>query len=161
MVLLVSWACAVAAFAADERAGLDPKVGEELRKVLRESKDTNAQLRALWSLHVTGGLDARTAIEILRSPDEWIRAWTIQLAFESRENLERLLREASEQSLKADPDLYQLAESDPSAVVRLALASAAQRAPNNEVRSKLVTRLLKRSEDAGDHNIPLIVWYAM
>jgi putative membrane-bound dehydrogenase-like protein len=132
-----------------------------LKEILRSANATSPQrLRALWTLHVTTGLDARTVLENLRSPDEYVRAWTIQLAFESRENLARLVREARDQELRADPSIYQLAESDPSPVVRLYLAAAAQRAPE-EVRARLVRALLQRSEDAGDHNIPLMLWFAM
>ena len=134
---------------------------QAMRKLLASAADTHGRLRALWTMHLAGGLDARTAIDNLKSPDEWVRAWTIQLALESQENLERLMREASDLDLKADPDANQLAESDPSPLVRLFLASAAQRIQDEEARAKLVERLLQRSEDAGDHNLPLMVWYAM
>lgn len=132
-----------------------------MRKVLQAAGDTPARLRALWTMHLTGGMDARTAIENLRSSDEWVRAWTIQLALESHDQLERLIREGNDLGLKADPDLNKLAESDSSALVRLFIAAAAQRMPNEEARAKLVRRLLERSEDAGDHNLPLMVWFAM
>lgn len=132
-----------------------------LRQLLREAPDTPARLRALWALHVTGGFDARVAIANLRSPDEWIRAWTLQLAFESRENLERLVREANDLGLEPDPSLNRMAETDPSPLVRLFLAAAAQRAPNKEVRAGLVRRLLARDEDRADHNLPLMVWFAL
>ena len=54
-----------------------------------------------------------------------------------------------------------IAESDASPLVRLFLASAAQRSPNEEVRGALVKRLLARFEDAQDHNLPLMYWFAM
>jgi putative membrane-bound dehydrogenase-like protein len=132
-----------------------------LLRILKEGADTAARLRALWALHVTGGFDARTAIENLKSADEWIRAWTIQLGFESQDNIARLMREANEQQLKADPDGNKLAESDPSPVVRRFLASAAQRGPSEEFRAGLVKRLLSHDEDSGDHNLPLMYWFAM
>ena len=141
--------------------GLQAASTGELRKLLREASGSPARLRALWALHVTGGLDARTAIENLKSPDEWVRAWTIQLAFESEANLRRLMQEASDAGLRADPDGNQLAESDPSAVVRLFIAAAAQRSPSEEFRAGLVQRLLAHSEDAADHNLPLMIWFAM
>ena len=153
--------CALTAAGADAPTGLDPKVHEELRKTLGEATDSPARLRALWALHATGGLDARTAIESLKSSDEWVRAWTIQLAFESQDNLARLIREAEEKGIKADPDLNRLAESDPSPLVRSFIASAAQRSGSTEFRAGLVTRLLRHAEDAQDHNLPLMYWYAM
>jgi putative membrane-bound dehydrogenase-like protein len=140
--------------------GLQSVSTSALQTLLRDTTNASAQLRALWALHVTGGLDARTVIENLKSPDEWVRAWTIQLAFESPENLQRIVNEARDAGLRADPDPVQLAESDSSPVVRLYLAAAAQRAPEN-IRGRLVQKLLLRGEDAGDHNLPLMVWYAL
>lgn len=105
--------------------------------------DTPARLRALWALHGCGGLNARTAIENLKSSDEWLRAWTIQLAFESEDNLRRLIQEANDAGLRADPDLNQPAEADPSPLVRLFIAAAARRAPSEEGPAPaLVHRLL-------------------
>ena len=135
--------------------------GDRFREEIEFAKTTPARLRALWSLHLIGKLDAGTVFENMKHSDEWVRAWTLQLAFESQENIERLIREANEKNLKADPDLKALAESDPSPLVRLFLASAAQRCPSEEVRAQIVERLLKHSEDAGDHNLPLMVWFAM
>ena len=141
--------------------GLEAASTDALRKMVREASDSPARLRALWALHTTGGVDARTAIENLKSSDEWLRAWTIQLAFESEANLRRLMQEASDAGLHADPDLNQLAETDPSPVIRLFIAAAAQRTPTEEFRAGLVRRLLTRSEDASDHNVPLMIWFAM
>lgn len=138
-----------------------PEAVEALRKLAREGKDTAAKLRALWALHTTGGFDAKTGIEGLQSKDEWVRAWTIQLAFESQENLQRLIRDANEQGLKPDPTLQQLAKDDPSALVRLFIASAAQRTTNDDLRAELVRLLLSHNEDAKDHNLPLMYWFAM
>ncbi|MBP9903164.1 MAG: DUF1080 domain-containing protein, partial [Verrucomicrobia bacterium] len=150
--------------ALQERAsehGLQAASTYELKRTLRGASDTPARLRALWALHGCGGLDARTAIENLKSSDEWLRAWTIQLAFESEDNLRRLIQEANDAGLRADPDLNQLAEADPSPLVRLFIAAAAQRSPSEEFRAGLVRRLLTHSEDAADHNLPLMVWFAM
>src|SRR5439155_868920 len=51
-------------------------------RLLREQTGVTGQLRALWALHVTGGLDDRLALELLNDREEWLRAWTIQLALE-------------------------------------------------------------------------------
>lgn len=132
-----------------------------MRQLFQDAQDTPARLRALWTMHLTGGLDGKTAVDNLKHSDEWVRAWTIQLAFESKEQLERITREVKEQNLKPDTDILKLAASDPSALVRLFIASAAQRAPDEQTRGHLVRRLLERGEDAQDHNIPLMVWFAM
>ncbi len=57
-------------------------------------------------------------------------------------------------------DLPRLAASDPSPVVRLALASALQRIPLDR-RWPILEALLAHSEDADDHNLPLMDWYAV
>lgn len=44
--------------------------------------------------------------------------------------------------------------------MRLALASCLQRLPVGE-RPLLATALVRRAEDADDHNLPLLVWYAL
>jgi putative membrane-bound dehydrogenase-like protein len=51
------------------------------------------------------------------------------------------------------------AKSDPSPIVRLALASVAQRVPPKD-RWDLVEALAAHGEDIKDHNLPLMVWYA-
>ena len=134
---------------------------EALKKQLASGGDTAAKLRSLWALHTTAGLDARTAVENTRSNDEWVRAWTIQLGFESPGIFARLLREIEDHGIKPDPSLNTMAESDPSKLVRLFIASAAQRAPSEDLRAALVRRLLAHDEDAGDHNLPLMYWFAM
>jgi hypothetical protein len=131
-----------------------------LRQAFQTAASTPAKLRALWAAHLTGTFDAATAVANLKNPDEWIRAWSIQLAFENQEGLGRLMREADQKGLKVEPDLLKLAESDPSPLVRLFIASAAQRSPNDEFRRDLVQRLVQHEEDAKDHNLPLMYWFA-
>jgi hypothetical protein len=140
--------------------GLQSACTTALKQMFATSHETAAKLRALWALHVTGGFDVRTGVEGIKSTDEWVRAWIIQLVFESQENLERLIREADEQGLKPDPDLNTLAESDPSLLVRLFLASAIQRATDPDFRKGLLKRLVTHAEDAEDHNLPLMYWFA-
>src|SRR5437588_1122694 len=144
-----------------ERAAGKPAVKDALVAMLKAGADTAARLRALWALHVTVGFDAATAINNLKSSDEWVRGWTLQLAFESEDNLQRLIKEKDEQGLTADPDLLTLADRDPSPLVRLFIAGVAQRISNEDLHQKVVKRLLQHDEDAGDHNLPLMYWYAM
>ena len=56
-------------------------------------------------------------------------------------------------------DFARLAKSDRSPLVRLSLASALQRVPPAK-RWSTVEGLLSHGEDATDHNLPLMVWYA-
>lgn len=57
-------------------------------------------------------------------------------------------------------DFTRLAREDSSALVRLALASALQRLPVT-LRPSLAGELVKRAEDAEDHNLPLMIWYGL
>lgn len=54
----------------------------------------------------------------------------------------------------------QLAQSDSSALVRLALACALQRLPVAQ-RAQLAKPLLSHPQDANDHNLPLMLWYGV
>ena len=88
-------------------------------------------------------------------------------AWETLENLpagepvlsERPAADASRsQSLVAE--LSRLAREDPSALVRLALASALQRLPVAQ-RAGVAAPLVAHAEDAHDHNLPLMIWYGI
>src|SRR5690606_12162377 len=77
---------------------------------------------------------------------EYVRAWGIQLAAEDG-SLTPGLRDR----------FLELARRDPSPVVRLYLASAAQRVPDDTA-WPIVEALALHGEDAQDRNIPLLLW---
>jgi putative heme-binding domain-containing protein len=56
--------------------------------------------------------------------------------------------------------LARMAAGDASGLVRLALASVLQRLPAAS-RGKVAAALAGREEDAGDHNLPAMVWYGL
>lgn len=126
-------------------------ISEDARLLLEIVKvgETPRKLRALWALHVTGGVPNATALSLLNSDDEYLRAWTIQLQLEDRTAAPELVERFSE-----------LASSDPSPVVRLYLASALQRLPL-EHRWGIAAGLVSHAEDADDHNLPLVYWYGI
>jgi putative membrane-bound dehydrogenase-like protein len=131
-----------------QERGPDPAVHAALTRILRENPDVTRQLRALWALHVTRGLNEVLALELLGSAHEHVRGWTIQLTCEDKSPSAALL------------DAFaRLAKEDPSPVVRRFLASAAQRIPVDR-RWPVVEALLGRGEDAPDHNLPLMYWFA-
>ncbi len=110
---------------------------------------TEAQLRLLWGLHVVGGLKPADTIELLKNPDPYVRSWAIQLAFEDGQPADEIVAM-----------LANLAQKDPSPIVRLYIASAAQHiAP--EQRWAIVENLHSHAEDVADHNLPLMAWYAL
>lgn len=133
-----------------ERAakGPVPAVHQALWAMLRSHSDPTRRLRALWALHVTGGLDASSRRALLDHPDEDVRAWTVQLAIEGL-NVD-------------DPTLEKFARmalSDPSPVVRLYLAAGIRRLPADR-RAAVLQGLVQHTEDSVDPNLPLLIWYA-
>jgi hypothetical protein len=131
-----------------QERGANPEVLAGLEKILRENPDDTRQLRALWALHGIGGVSEKLALETLKSAHESVRAWTIQLTCEDGTPSARLLAEFA-----------RLAKDDPSPVVRLYLASAAQRLAIPQ-RWPILQGLASHAEDATDHNLPLMLWYA-
>ncbi|MEQ8787279.1 MAG: c-type cytochrome [Pirellulaceae bacterium] len=128
---------------------LSADVHPALWKIVRENADVARVLRGVWALHVTGGLDEKALRELLGHQDEYVRGWAIQLEMEDE---------------KASPEMIEqftaMARDDASPVVRLYLASALNRLPH-ENRWDLAEALLSHADDAGDHNLPLLVWYGV
>jgi len=111
------------------------------------------QRRMLWTLHSIGGLKPESLKMLLHvsgamRESDHIRAWAIQLLCEDHKPGDAALKEFA-----------RLAKEDPSPVVRLYLASACQRLTVAE-RLPIVEALLAHAEDAADHNLPLMYWYA-
>jgi putative membrane-bound dehydrogenase-like protein len=129
--------------------GLGAPARAALVRILETHADDTRQLRALWALHAAGGLDEELARRQLESPHEHVRAWAVQLLCEGR----RPPREALER-------FAALARDDPSPVVRLYLAAALQRLPL-DARWEIARALAGHAEDAGDHNLPLMIWYGV
>ena len=130
-----------------ERGG-NPKVHEALRNILTNNPDVTRKLRALWALHVTDGLTEKELGDLLRSPDEYVRSWAIQLLTE-RKNVSSTTMEK----------FIDIAKNDNSALVRLYLVSGLLRLEPNQ-RWNALDALVQNTEDMTDHNLPLMVWYA-
>lgn len=128
-----------------------------LRDQVNERTVTSERLRALWGLHVSGGIRLEDAGRWAEDGDPWVRSWVIQLYFENSEALfgSERTAEVAERSVAS---LTRLAN-DPSPVVRRFVASALQRIPV-EQRWGALTVLLAHAEDAGDHNLAKLYWYA-
>lgn len=124
-------------------------VHEAMRKKFTESKDSPARLRAMWTLYATGGLNEAALLELLSHEDAFVRGWSVQL-----------LGDDGSLSEEAQSLLAAMAEKEPSAHVRLKLASALQRMPV-DARWNLASGLLAHAEDAEDHNLPLMIWYGI
>jgi putative membrane-bound dehydrogenase-like protein len=135
-----------------ERAGrgeLNPDTRAKLAGLAFGEAPESQRLRALWALHSTGSLDTKQVERGLADKGEFFRAWTIQLALENGKVDAVLLQK-----------LADLAARDSSPVVRCYLASGLQRLPLGE-RWAIAEKLLAHAENAGDHNLPLLYWYAV
>ena len=128
---------------------VDPQAVEQLRRMFRDAPDIDIRLRGLWALHVTGAIDRGELRAALDDPDEYIRSWAITL----------LCEDTPVSPAEAAP-FARLAQSDPSPVVRLSLASAIQRlAP--EAAWPVLEGLATHAEDRDDHNIPKLIWFGL
>lgn len=108
-------------------------------------------LRATWLFAASGDVEQRLVnapIEKVLPYPAAILNWVIRFAAEDGS--------VSEGTAKL---FAGLAEKHESPVVRLALASACQKLPIEQSKP-ILSALLAHGEDAGDHNLPLMYWYA-
>ena len=124
-------------------------VMDELQKMFHSQSDVPRKLRALWALHVVGGLENEFLIRRLADDSEYVRAWAVRLLCEDRDPPPAALHRFK--LLAAEGD---------SSLVRLHLASSLQRIPPDR-RWGIAAALVARSEDAHDANLPLMNWYAI
>ena len=122
----------------------------ELAKVVTDDPDESRRLRALWVRHLGYGLGFQVQ-HYGRPMSQWspaCLAWAIRLE--------------SEPHPKPQPSdgLVRLAGTHESPIVRRTLASVAQRVPAAE-RWDMLAGLVSHSDDAADHNLPYLYWYAL
>jgi hypothetical protein len=131
-----------------QERGPDAKVHAGLKRILHENPDVTRKLRALWALHVTAGLTETDLMALLAHDSEYLRSWAVYLLVDGKNPSDAALREFA-----------RMARQDPSALVRLYLASGLQRV-SVEKRWDVLAGLLANGDDAFDQNLPLMVWYA-
>ena len=120
-----------------------------LRKLFAPRNDPDHRLRAMWALHVTGGFTGNALAAALKDPDEYVRAWAVQMLCEDRSPSPAVLGTFS-----------QMAGTDPSPVVRLYLASALQRV-DREAAWGIAAGLVGHGQDTADHNLPKMIWFGL
>ena len=117
-----------------------------LHELMDSGPSVTIRLKAMWALHVARELSQERLLAATEDPEEYVRAWAIQLLLEDRSATElvrgRLLR---------------LATRDRSPVVRKYLAAALQRLDFSD-RLLLATALVRHAADADDPNIPILLW---
>jgi putative membrane-bound dehydrogenase-like protein len=121
----------------------------KLFEILRQNADVTRRLRALWALQCAGGLSEPDLTALLDDGSEHVRSWAVRLLCEDRRPSPEAARKFSS-----------MAESDLSPLVRLFLASMLQRM-EGAMRWPIITNLARRQEDAGDPNLPLMIWYGL
>ncbi len=120
---------------------------------LRSMIDGNEQstsLEALWACYVSGGWNNQVALELLDHPNANLRSWTVRLIGDESRELSPATRQR----------LVQLAGEEASSMVRSQLACTAKRLPAADALA-LIAPLLRHDEDAGDTQIPLLLWWAI
>ena len=120
-----------------------------LQKQFQESTSDDLRLRAMWTLHVTRQLSQKNLEALLSDRNEHVRAWAIQLLCEDFQAVP-----------SATAQFASMAQSDPSPVVRLYLASAIQRV-DDETKWKILEGLTQHIEDSNDHNLPKLIWFGL
>ncbi|MEL7496715.1 MAG: PVC-type heme-binding CxxCH protein [Planctomycetota bacterium] len=146
---------------------LDSAAQQALKDLFDQAESSPKRLRALWASFVTGGLKKQQLVDLLEHDDEYVRAWAIQLltddsplnAFQLNGELTAVYHDANVR--KKQLMLFErLAHEDPSPVVRLYLASAAQRL-TSQYRWGIFSGLLAHKEDNDDNNIPRMIWFGL
>ena len=139
------------------RLGSPLKEGREALQMLAMTDASEVtRLRALWALLVSGGIEPGILKQKL-SGSEHERAWAIRL-MEDASHASPAMTKSFDRFVETE--LPHLAASETSALVRVTLASLLQKLPLSQ-RPALAQPLLAHSEDAKDHNQPLMLWYGL
>jgi putative membrane-bound dehydrogenase-like protein len=121
---------------------LDPSVVERLRK-------DRHSLPALWTLYSIGGLDEASLLAFFKHDDERMRTWAVRLAVDQSPPAETIAEE-----------IWNLAKSEPSPLVRLHIAAALQRL-SAKWRGEIGGLLSLRQPHENDPYLALMIWYGL
>ncbi len=111
--------------------------------------DEKVRLRALWLFLAHSQITGDRVAKWLADPSPHVRAWAIRVAVEKFQDLPRFV-----------PKLSELAAKDTSPIVRREIASALPKF-SGEHRWELLAALVAHADDAADHNLPYLYWYAL
>ena len=159
------------------------KMSADLLAMFNNAPDIPTKLRAMWTMFTTERCDRSFLIAQLRHSDEHVRTWAVRLLLDDVPldtifgvQLRDFLPYVDSQGLwdhgitgrrearliddRLLAELVELAATDESGLVRLALASSLQRISVFQ-RLRLAEPLVAREVDADDHNLPLLIWYGL
>jgi putative membrane-bound dehydrogenase-like protein len=128
---------------------IDKVAIEKMFEILKTNENADFRLKALWTLFVTKSASEYDLFTLLTDENEYLRAWAIQLLCEDKNPSQAILEK-----------MELMAKEDKSPVVRLYLASAMQRIPN-DFALKIAEELSKHAEDNNDHNLPKMIWFGL
>jgi putative membrane-bound dehydrogenase-like protein len=142
----------------------------DIHELASSRNSTVHRLRGIWALFTMGQLSEKQLIELTYDPDEHIRTWALRLIADKFE-LDTIMGDrrsglASTFSEVAFQRFLQLAESEKSILVKLALASSLQRMPVDNRRARLAEKLASQPipanhEMVNQTTLPLLVWYGI
>lgn len=118
-------------------------VRKRLIAMALDSTDVSLALRSIWTLHCARGVDLPLVTQLLRHPNELVRAWAIQSALETPpQDLSWLVEHAKNES---------------SLLVRRYLACGMSRIPADPAWS-IGAILASQPENADDRDLPVLIW---
>ncbi|MEX2565518.1 MAG: dehydrogenase, partial [Cyclobacteriaceae bacterium] len=126
----------------------DPDALPLLANLLDTGNEQEA-LEALWAINLTEGISDEIGTKGLNHSDPFVRMWTV-----------RLLGDDKKVSPAMAQGLQQLASNENHPEVQAQLAATAKRVPSQET-YRIIESLLTQQKDAGDPDIPLLVWWAL
>ncbi|MDC0935941.1 c-type cytochrome [Pirellulales bacterium] len=127
----------------------DETLNAMFEQMALDQGDPQRALEGLWGLHLNSALTDDLARDLMDHPYEYVRSWVA-----------RLLGDKKDVSAQLQRRLVELAEDDPSVVVRCQLAATAKRLPGEDG-LPIVYALLGRDLDADDERISLLLWWAI
>ncbi|MEZ5043869.1 MAG: DUF6807 family protein [Saprospiraceae bacterium] len=131
------------------KKGIDEQAIKQLSDRLKNNKNEDIRLKALWSLHVTNSITPDQLALLLSDRDAYVRAWAIQLLCEDKAPASPIM-----------DMMAKMAKTEDSPVVRLYLAAAMQRIPP-AYGWRIAEGLVKHAQDATDPNLPFMLWYGL
>ncbi|MGV3486255.1 MAG: PVC-type heme-binding CxxCH protein [Planctomycetaceae bacterium] len=158
------WAIRKARLVLQERAASQSGLADAVKALRAMTADDNelVAVRAAMTLVACQQATPEICMGWLETENESLRAWAIRALFDAMPIDD--VYGPRKVATSVDPAVLKrcisLAQTDPSGLVRLTLASTLQRLPIDQ-RTALASMLMSRAEDAEDHNLPLMVWYGL
>ena len=122
---------------------------KSLRLLYEKSESVQHRLRAMWALNSINEVDQSWLLEQLYEKNEHIRVWAIKLLTDNGKVSDKVLEQ-----------FESLAETEPSGLVQLHLASVLRLLPFSK-RWDLAGVLASKDTFANDPVLPLMIWYGI